>query len=847
MPRPLRIRPGVTVATAWLLLAAAGWVHAQDIKDLFDIDLGGPRVKAPEPKVSAQLSAAGEAVTLSIRVELPEGYNTYSLDPSFSGHTKIQVNDVVGLTPLDEAFSANPPPKMVFDDGFQREIEKHHGTVTWSRRYKLMPGAALESAKIRGHIDYQACKDSCYPLEATFEARLAAAAPPSAVPDLFAPTITLPSTPSVPSEPAPTARIADGPHRDGYLVVPTRTRAGKVAPDPLSLQVEWGPAGDDVVVLALTLRIDDGFRTYALEKLPKQFEVPTTIEITELAGLEPIGAGFQPVEPPYEHVTEVGKSLAHEHSVTWTRAFRKAGGATPGLRGYINYQICEGELQCMPPFTVQFSLGSLQQPDQVAVASMIAASELDRARPIALGEATAEEDASALAQIHFEDETAGNSLGMFLVWAFLGGLILNVMPCVLPVISIKVLSFVHQAGSHPGRIFLLNGAYSLGVLTVFITLATLAVTLKLGWGAQNQSAVYNMAMAGIVFAMGLSLLGVFEIPIPGLMSSSVGGQHHPEGLPGAFFTGILATLLATPCTGPFMATTLFWSVKQPIHITYLVWTVMGLGMASPYLLLGCFPKLVDLLPRPGNWMVTFKQFCGFVLMGTVVWLLNTISGIDSGLVIPTLIILVGLSLMLWMVGNMYNLSSTSARRWSIRFLSLVLGGPVIALGVIWTQQQLAVSEAIAGPSPSAETPVVAEAGHKLPWQPFSTAKLEELVKAGEPVLIDFTADWCGICKLNEYRALNTEETANFVKQHGFTTLIADFTAKSPDIRKVLNQFGQDSVPLTVIIPAGQPKKTKVLRASFSQGELLEKLEEAAADSAAEKTAATGNKTASMQR
>src|SRR5690606_17710866 len=138
-----------------------------------------------------------------------------------------------------------------------------------------------------------------------------------------------------------------------------------------------------------------------------------------------------------------------------------------------------------------------------------------------------------------------------------------------------------------------------------------------------------------------------------------------------------------------------------------------------------------------------------------VWLLNTLSGIDSGLIIPTLIMLVGFSLMLWMVGNLYNLSSTNARRWGIRLLSLLLGGPVIALGIGWAQQQMAISEAMAASQSSSDpTPVAhaAKSGHTLPWEPFSSARLEELVKAGQPVLIDFTADWCAICKLNEMRA-----------------------------------------------------------------------------------------------
>lgn len=859
MLRSLRVRPGFSLVTAWLLLSTLAFGQVGELKDLFDVELGsGQKDKAPQPVVTARLTAADQEYTLSVRLELPEGYNTYSLDRSFSGHTRIDVKDKdhFGLIPVGDGFTASPSPKRAFDEVFGKEVEKHFGTVTWSRQYRLAPDIKPEQVLVKGRISYQACKDSCYPLEAEFEARPVADAVPNAAAPVMAQTTPAASAvESLDAPPADTpAATATDARQAGYYLTPTRKRRGQAVPDPLTLQFEISPAEDNLVVVAITMNVNAGFRTYALEKHAEQFEVPTSITVSEIQGLEPVEEGFQSVETPKLHVTEVGKSNAHEGTVTWTQAFRVTGDKTPGLAGSINYQICEGEAQCMPPYTVEFSLGTLQKPEHLEGAATVSASRLNAARVALFGgpKGGTDNGDNPLAQLASATQAEESSLAVSLLYAFLGGLILNVMPCVLPVISIKVLSFVHQAGSKPGRVFLLNAAYSVGVLAVFITLATLAVTLQLGWGAQNQSAVYNIVMVCVVFAMGLSLLGVFEIPIPGMMSSSLGGQHHQEGLTGAFLTGILATLLATPCTGPFMAPVLFWSVKQPTHITYLVWTIMGLGMASPYLLLGCFPKLVDLLPRPGNWMVIFKQFCGFVLMGTAVWLLNTVSGIDSGLVIPTLIMLVGFSLMLWMVGNLYNLSSTNARRWGIRLLSLMLGGPVVALGIGWAQQQMVISEALAA-SQSTETvdqPLAhaVRSGHSLPWEPFSTARLEELMKAGQPVLIDFTADWCAICKLNERLALNTERTANFINEQGFVTLMADFTRKSPEIREMLNLFGQDAVPLTVIIPAGQPAKVKLLDGSFSQSYLLEKLQEAVNDAASGGSVAvsTGEKTVATQ-
>lgn len=818
---PVRTRLLSALAAVCLLLPATGApAQLQQFEGIFKLDDAGPARKAPEATVDVRLTAQDGVATLAIKVALSEGANTYSLNPKFGGRTKIDVQ-TTGLEPIDAAFTPDHPPKLVQEPTLG-ELEKYFGEVTWSRKYKVAPDA---EAKAAGSVSYQVCDSSnCIPLTHKFDVRLASAGTVAAE-EVAAPSrfedVSAPGEPSVPEfDLSKILAASSGPAdlQRSYQVVPTRPLAGVATPEPLTLQFELISVPEHAaVVLSITMRLDDGFTTYDLTKAPGQIQNPTAIDVTELSGLEPLGSAFVSVRPPEMHKEVIGDktytSRAFEKEVTWTRAFRVEEGKAPGAHGSIRYQICD--TSCRPPLAVKFSLGSLQNSSDVAAAKPVANSVAADAKTAALVaaeliSASASRD-ETLAQVSVEDESQNQSLGFYLLCAFLGGLILNVMPCVLPVISIKVLSFVHQAGSKPGRIFLLNAAYSLGVMAVFVVLATLAVSLKLGWGAQNQSAAFNVSMVCIVFAMGLSLLGVFEIPIPGMVTSSVGGHHQPEGLFGAFLTGAFATTLATPCTGPFMGTALVWSVKQPVQITYLVWCVMGLGMALPYLLLGCFPKLVDLVPRPGNWMVTFKQFCGFLLMGTAVWLMNTIQGLNHLLVVPTLIILVGLSLALWMVGNLYDLSSTRRRRWSIRALALLLGGPVIALGISWSRE--AVS-----PAPMA--------AHQLPWQPFSTSRLAEALEQGKPILIDFTADWCLICKTNEAVALNTRDTAEFIARHDVIPLLADYTKESPDIKEWLDKFKSISVPLTVIIPADRSKSSIALRSYYSQGDLLKKLEQA---------------------
>ena len=245
-----------------------------------------------------------------------------------------------------------------------------------------------------------------------------------------------------------------------------------------------------------------------------------------------------------------------------------------------------------------------------------------------------------------EGPAATFDLQVFLVQmasAFVGGLILNLMPCVLPVISLKILAFVQQAGESRGRVFLLNVWYSLGLLSVFVVLAALAAGVgmatgeRLGWGEQFTDVRFKITMTALVFVMALSFLGVWEIPIPGFVGTGRAGKlQTQEGPSGAFFKGVFTTILATPCSGPFLGPVFGYVLKQPPYMAYCIFGAIGLGMASPYLLIGAFPALIRFLPKPGEWMDTFKQLMGFLLLATVVYLFNTLTSLY---VLPTMTLL----------------------------------------------------------------------------------------------------------------------------------------------------------------------------------------------------------------
>ena len=442
------------------------------------------------------------------------------------------------------------------------------------------------------------------------------------------------------------------------------------------------------------------------------------------------------------------------------------------------------------------------------------------------------------ATLEIEDTSKQWAWWMYLLAALFGGLILNVMPCVLPVLSIKVLSFVQQAGEDPRRILHLNLAFSAGLILVFEVLATLAVLLELGWGGLFGNVVFDVVMAALVFAFGLSLFGVYEIPIPGFVAKAgVSGAVEKEGLAGAFLKGVFATLLATPCSGPFLGATFAWSVRQPVLVTYVVWGTIGLGMALPYLILGLKPGWMSFLPKPGAWMETFKQAMGFLLMGTAVYFLYVLPDVYA---VWTAAFLLFVGLACWMYGRFNTPSVSFGRGMVINVLAvgLIVLGAWLNFGkllpIAETRAQLVVdarAQALAeervsqaGTLPGASSSE--HRGSELPWQPFSLAKLEKETAAGRTVLVDFTADWCPNCKANEALALNTSGTKALVEEFGVVCLLADYTRRPPEITRMLKKLDSISIPLTAIFPARRPNAPIVLRDTYLEGTLHEKLRQA---------------------
>jgi suppressor for copper-sensitivity B len=744
---------------------------------------------------------------LSIHLDVPPGGHTYSTDSGFSGATRIKLVQTDGVEPVDEKFTTDHEPKSEFQDG--EMVEKFKDAVTWQRRFRLKPDAKRSDVRILSQVRYQICDAlSCTPYDETFFATTEApaeviASDPAKLAEFkarFQPAA--PATPAAPKVAEVEEESAAAPKPFEIKLVPQR---GKVA-DPVKVRFRLSPEDakpGQAALLSVTMELDAGWHTFALDQDPKNAGLPTLIELTSLNGLKAAEEKFSPSLAPEIAKTDDGKSQrVHHKEITWTMPV-SVEKAEYGIAGTLRYQICR-EGQCRPLKGVPFELGHLakvvEPPKRSPEITTVPPPQPPPIDPPPSGETGSPTIGGE--RIVPRAEQQSESLGLFLVYAFLGGLILNVMPCVLPVIAIKVLSFVQQAGQSRGRVLLLNLTYSLGVIAVFLLLASLAVFAKLGWGNLFQQTEFQVAMSCVVFAMGLSLMGVFEIPVPGMIGSAAGHQHQ-EGPFGAFLTGIFATLLATPCSGPFLGVTLGWSVKQPAHITYLVWAVMGLGMASPYILLGFMPGWVKFLPKPGNWMVTFKEVCGFILMGTVIFLM---SSLKANWLLPLLILLLSIGFSLWMIGNLYTINSPDRRRWTVRTLAALVSG----LGC-WMAMGLADEK---------------PGTHELPWQAFDGVKLKEELRKGRTVFVDFTADWCLACKSNKKLAYNTADTLERVKKHNIVAMKADWTDGSPAIEEWLNAFDSVSIPLAAIFPANDPLHPIILRDIVVKNDFLRKLDEA---------------------
>lgn len=639
--------------------------------------------------------------------------------------------------------------------------------------------------------------------------------------------------------------------------------------------------------LYVTATLPEGWYIYSLAQ-PAGGPIRTRIRLEDSDAFELAGQWTSDT-PPHRKKSEAFEGLmveTHEGRVTWSVPIRLRAADPAALRinGSVFAQRCNADT-CLPPRSFPFTAelrheGSAPGPKQSQLPSRAEAPPPPTAAPPKEGSsspfpkphsatdawadsrwadsgesapaAAAAATAPAARESFDPEQLRANiarqkdrtTLVQAIGFGLLGGLILNIMPCVLPVIGLKILSFMEQAGRNRLEALMLNVWYSLGLLLVWLLLATLVVAAQLGLGEIFQKPGFNVVLAAVVFAMALSFLGVWEVPIPGFAAGGgVARLAEREGLAGALAKGVLTTILATPCVGPFMGSAVAWSISQPPAVTYAVFASVGLGMASPYLVIGAFPSLIRFLPKPGAWMVTFQNVMGFVLLGTVVYLLTFL---EISYVVPTVGMLVAVWAACWWIARTPLTAPLGAklRSW---------GEAAAWLGVAWLMlfpgmdemfsgrwafgglhdvmkarlDRLVEQRASAGVAGRASNEGRHARGEELPWQPFTTrAEFKKLLDAGHTVLVDFTADWCATCKTLEAAVLNTAEVREAVRRNGVVTVQADWTHEAPEISAMLDLLGGRQVPTIAIFPAGRPNEPIIFRGGYTKQRLLEALEQA---------------------
>jgi thiol:disulfide interchange protein DsbD len=426
----------------------------------------------------------------------------------------------------------------------------------------------------------------------------------------------------------------------------------------------------------------------------------------------------------------------------------------------------------------------------------------------------------------FQPVQAGKmpALPLMLLYAFIGGLILNIMPCVLPVIALKILGFVGKSRSDPRHVRKLGLVYALGVLVSFLALAAVVIGVKAaghhaGWGMQFGSPVFVVCLTTLVMLVALNLFGVFEVNLSGRALDAAGGLASKHGAAGAFFNGMLATMLATPCTAPFLSIALGFAFAQRAPVILLMFLAVGVGLAAPYVVLSWNPAWLKFLPKPGAWMEKFKIAMGFPMLATAVWLFNLAAGSYGKSVLWLGVFLVLVAFAAWIFGEFVQRGRTRKGVALVIVLILLIGGYAFAL-----ENQLNWREPI---TMSDTTDSLKESPDGIAWQRWSPEAVAKARSEGRPVIVDFTADWCLTCQVNKKTSIEIPSVRAKLKERNAVTLLGDYTHFPENISTELNHFNRAGVPLVLVYPKNSTIPPMVLPEILTPGIMLDALDRTA--------------------
>ena len=731
----------------------------QLIRAALAVVLAGLGLLAPEARAvsEADLLPVDQAYVLSARAVSRERIEfTWQIAPGY-----YLYRHRFGVQPVDSAFKFNPlqlPAGDPHTDEFFGKVETYRKSVT-----AVLTGAsATDASSVEFRVKYQGCADVgvCYP------------------PQTRTLRVTLPPPSGAP--------------------LPVQTLAtGATSSDPLAL---LGGRPDSTRGATDALPEAQAFRFEAIANSPSELLVrltsaagyyiyrdKTSFRLINSDGVT-LATPRWPAGTPH-HDEHFGDVVVYFDLVEIPVPVLRSNTAAQNLSLQISFQGCLTDGICYPPMT---------RTVPVALPAGTGAAAAPAVR-IASGEI-----ASKIAAT-----TAGGGFLLSLLLALVGGLILNLMPCVLPVLSFKALGLAQASRSHAhARAHALW--YTAGVLSTFALVGALVLGLRsagqaLGWGFQLQQPPVVAALAMLMFAIGLSLSGVFQF---GASLAGVGQSlSEKSGATGDFFTGVLAVVVASPCTAPFMAGALGYAFTAPVLPAMLVFLALGLGLALPFLLIGFVPALATRLPKPGAWMDTLKHWLAYPMYFTAIWL-AWVFGKQRGIDSMALLLIAGvlLALGLWWLERQ-RFGDHAAKK----FFAYLLLAAAVAVTVVATRGQ-------AGSKQAMVTAGVV---------PYSAAGLAHLRAQGTPVFIDMTADWCITCKVNEKAVLDTAAFHELIKRTGTVYMVGDWTNQDAAISAFLDQYQAPGVPLYVIYP-GNGGPGRKLPQILSQPMMREALEAAAA-------------------
>ncbi|MFN9602363.1 MAG: protein-disulfide reductase DsbD domain-containing protein [Planctomycetota bacterium] len=717
-----------------------------------------------------------------VTATLSDGYHIFSTTQPPGGPSPTVLKILTSGVQVTGPFVPDTPPDIELNSPIfsNISIEQHSLEVTWTAPILVPTPVPDPPSPLEIQIDGQVCAESCIPVrgekvEASFAGFLA---------------------------PPPMVQTSSS-FREKDSAVEWRIRLDRST---------VAPGGNMELILEAVP--DPEFHVYRLDLDDPETKFRTLLSITQKAGAK-LG---RPVSDKVSVSKDLGVGIVthfYEGPVTWRIPIQipetAIEGETP-LEGLLGYQACTMG-SCDRPRGLEFALAyrvvkNASSETKTPLNATISALDFNRVAESPQLRSWAEAPKYALTLSFRELLT---KLGL----ALLAGFILNFMPCVLPVIGLKILGFVNESHGDQRRASILTLVYAVGMISFVVAFGIASILVRsltdqtLGWGSQFGNTTFQIVVTSFMFALALSFLGVWEFPIPGFAtgakSTELSSRH---GMIGAFAKGIITTLLATPCSGPFLGSALAVSLSQPAWVVLLIFLGVGLGMASPYLVIASYPAALKWIPKPGPWMETFKEVLAFPMLLSVV---AFVSGFprDERTAMFTSLIFTWFAC--WLVGRVPAWASPSqkVRAW-------VFGGIATVAGTLGAFHYL-------GPSP-----------YELEWEPFSEQRLQQLVGEGKTVMVDFTAEWSKNCKLNLAVAIHTSRVRELVNKNQVVPLIADLTRYPPELLVKLKELNSISIPVLAIYPPGQPKQPIILQDVLAESDVIKALEQAGPSQSAEK-------------